>query len=173
MYQAQDFHTEVSNTRNMSSVSITRWTPDTCSSGGQNPTDSCVLEYDVDTSTTPPTLSNFRTLQLCSAHSVLSPETEETKVNAIRNENSRGHGNAFGTILENAPTSLYDTLPNGTRTFKQGITVTWAWSGTVPNRVLNITITGVSLTENQLNSIRAKLDERFGINNVILTIIEV
>lgn len=152
-------------------IQTNRWTPDTCSSGGENPSDTCVVEFDVDSSTTPPTTFNFRTVQLCTAHSVMSAEPEDTKVNAIRNENSRGHNAVFQEILNNAPTTLYDVSADGTRTFKQGITVTWNWTGTAPNRVLNVVITGATLTQNQLDSIRAKLDERFGINNVVLTVI--
>jgi hypothetical protein len=57
---------------------------------------------------------------------------------------------------------------NGSRTFKKGITATWSWSGTAPNRLMTITVTGIVLTTNQKNAIQTKLNERFGINNVTI-----
>ena len=73
---------------------------------------------------------------------------------------------AIDLLLQNAPTSAYNTTSEGTRTFKDGISAYWSWTGTAPNRLLTIIINGTTLTTNQLNSVRAKLDQRFGVSNV-------
>lgn len=156
-------------------ISTTRWTLDTCANTDDSPRINCVMEFDADDSTTPPTIQNFRRIFTCPAHSNLPDTlTEDEKIEHIKAENRRGFGNTMYELLQNAPTSVYDTIQNSdgttTRVWKNNIVVTWHWTaGTAPNRVLNINVSGVSLTQNQINNMIAKLDSRFGIGNIVLT----
>lgn len=88
--------------------------------------------------------------------------------NIIVEENARKNiANDF--LLQNGPNTIYDINSDGVRVFKKNISVSWSWDdvGTVPpNRLLTIIIHGITLTNNQLNSVRAKLNERFGISRV-------
>jgi len=139
-------------------IKTTRYSPDTCG---------CVIEYTWD-NTTPEstrvhTLDNYITK--CPAHVSLATDTD--RWNAVFEENPRKNI-ALESVLANSPTTaLYDTL-NGTRQFKQGINVNFSWSGTAPNRVLTLTITGISLTTNQKNTLRTALDTRFGSGKVLI-----
>jgi hypothetical protein len=143
-------------------IEICRWTSDTCTPDIQN---NCVIEFDIDT-TIDGSAFNFRRIQTCAPHSVLSG-TEDQKITNIRNENTRGGGNVIAEIIADAPISAVDIAIDGTRTLKNGIVVSWAWSSIAPNRVLTITLTGASLTTIQKNSVQAKLDSRFGVGNVV------
>jgi hypothetical protein len=49
---------------------------------------------------------------------------------------------------------------------KNNITYDFSWSGTAPDRVLNISFTGITLTNQQKNTIRTVLNNRFGIGKV-------
>src|SRR5262245_8354056 len=132
---------------------MTLWTLDTC--GFDIKTENCQILINDQTGTE-------TYVRRCPAHQTA------TEAQA-HEENTRGKSNVEWEMLDGAPSSLFDTLPDGTRQFKNGINVTWTWSGTVPNRVLNVNVTGVTLTQNQQNSIKNKLNNRFGINNVVLT----
>jgi len=137
---------------------ITRYSPDTCS---------CVIEYSWDDtqpeSTRTHTLANY--INKCPAHTVLA--TDQDRWNAVFEENPRKN-QAYQHILDNSPTtSLYDIV-NGTRQLKNGITFSWSWSGTAPNRVLTISYTGITLTTAQKNSIQTFLNTRFGAGKVLI-----
>lgn len=135
------------------------WTLDTCGFDATN--QNCQVEMERDSWT-------FITfVRQCPTHSGV-PNTL-AGFNSIYQENVRGKSNVLKEILDNAPTSMFDIdAKSGERVFKQDIVVTWSWSGTFPNRILTITVTGVTLTTNQKNSIIAKLDSRFGIGKVII-----
>jgi len=138
-------------------LNITRWSPDTCD---------CVIEYSWDT-TEPEairthTLSNF--INVCSFHQSLADNT--TRWNTVLEENPRKNI-AHQLILDNGPTGLSDLI-DGTRQLKNGITINKSWSGTAPNRVLTITVSGFSLTQNQKNAIQAFLNTRFGAGKVLI-----
>ena len=134
------------------------WTLDTC--GFDDTNQNCQAEMD-------PGWIFVRWIRRCPDHTSLPSDL--TTFNQIHEENTRGKSNTFDTILKNAPTALFDTDANGSRTFKRGITVTWSWSGTVPDRVLNITISGITLTTTQQNNIRTVVDSRMGVGKVLIT----
>ena len=138
-------------------INITRWSPDTCD---------CVIEYSWDDTVSADqrvhTLSNY--VKKCSAHSILS--TDNDRWNTVFEENPRKN-NAYQLILDNGPTGLSDLI-NGSRQIKDGITINTSWSGIAPNRVLTITVTGFSLTQNQKNAIQTFLNNRFGVGKVLI-----
>jgi len=139
-------------------INTTRYSPDTCE---------CVLEYTWDNSTTEAnrthTLKQF--VNVCLAHQILS--TDQDKWNTVFEENPRKN-NALQTILNNSPTTaLYDII-NGARQLKQSLGLNFSWSGTAPDRVLTLNITGISLTTNQKNQIQTFLNNRFGVGKVLI-----
>lgn len=139
-------------------IRTTRWRPDTCD---------CVIEYTWDDALTPDqvthTLDTIR--RRCAAHVNLPSDTDV--YNTVREENPRKNI-THQLLLDNAPNTVYDVNADGTRQFKRGIVASWTWSGTAPNRLMTITVTGVTLTTNQKNAIQTKLNERFGISNVTI-----
>ena len=133
---------------------MTLWTLDTC--GFDSTNQNCQINID-------DTTGAMTFVRKCPAHQ------NTTDVNLVHQENTRGPGNTLDHILQNAPTGLFDTQTDGSRAFKQGINVSWTWSGTPPNRVLNITVTGFTPTTTQRNAINAAVNNRFGAGNVVIT----
>jgi hypothetical protein len=85
-----------------------------------------------------------------------------------REENERWD-NSIQTIIDNGPAGLYDIVEGGTaRVIKKSIIVNFSWSGTVPNRVLTITVVNFTLTNNQRTTIQNRLNTIFGVGKVIL-----
>ena len=141
-------------------IKITRWSPDTCG---------CVIDYAWDDAVpeNQRTVSFNNIVTKCPAHTILT--TNNDVWTAINDENPRKNV-ARQLLLDNAPNTIYDIIDvsNGTRDFKSGISLNWIWSGTAPNRVLNLTVTGATLTNAQKNTIRNILNTRFGAGKIVL-----
>jgi hypothetical protein len=137
-------------------IKTTRFSPDTCQ---------CVLEYEWDDTLSETnrthTLSNY--VSKCPAHSGLS---DANGWNTVFEENPRKNI-ARQLCLDNGPTSLYNTI-DGSRQLKNTITYNFSWSGTAPNRVLTISFTGITLTNQQKNTIQNVLNNRFGSGSVLI-----
>lgn len=137
----------------------TTWSPDTCQ---------CVIEYTWD-DTVPEdsrTHSISNVVSKCSFHQGLA--TKDNVWNVVMEENPRKN-NAFKHILDNGPSSLYDLDTDGiTRVLKKNISLNFSWSGTVPNRVLTITVVGVTLNTSQRNTVQNALNNKFGTGKVLL-----
>lgn len=142
-------------------LKITRWSPDTCD---------CVLEYQWDDTQDENSITHtpVNVVNRCTAHQIL-PNTPTAVYNAVNEENPRKNL-SLNEILQNAPsTSWYDIdAESGSRIFKKGIIINWTWTGTAPNRVLTITFTGITLTTQQRNNLQTRLNNRFGIDKVII-----
>lgn len=142
-------------------IQKTRWSPDTCQ---------CVYEYEWDDSTPPETRTHTLAtiVNACPLHSVLADDT--TKYTTVLEENQRKNA-TLQTVLDNAPsTAIYDLQADGiTRTLKQTVNYNWNITGTAPNRVLNISFTGITLTTPQRNSIQTILNTKFGSGKVIIS----
>jgi len=138
-------------------TNTTRWRPDTCD---------CIIEYSWDDTLSEQnrvhTLSNY--VNKCAAHSILS--TDQDRWNTVFDENPR-KSRSLQSVLDNGPTSFYD-IKDGVRQLKSGIKFDFFWTGTAPNRVLNISFTGATLTTNQRNTIQGVLDTKFGVGKVVL-----
>jgi hypothetical protein len=130
---------------------VTRWSPDTCD---------CIIEYDENINLT-------NVIQRCPAHQGLA--NNAAVFDSVKEENPRKN-QALDEILQRGPSSIFDVdAESGQRVFKKGITVDWAWTGgTAPNRVITLTVNGITLTTTQKNAIRTFLDNRFGVGKVIL-----
>jgi hypothetical protein len=139
-------------------IKTTRWSPDTCG---------CVIEYTWDDSLPNDQISTTpsNVITRCSAHTTLANNT--AVFNTLFEENPRKNI-SFQHILDNAPTTLFDVNTDGSRQLKAGMSISWAWTGTAPNRVITLTVKGITLTTNQKNTIQSALNSRFGIGKVVI-----
>ena len=136
-------------------IKTTRYSPDTCQ---------CVLEYTWDdTLSEADRVHSFKSIVKCSVH---QGQADQTAYNTVFEENPRKN-NALGTCLANGPAALFDTI-DGTRQLKGSINFNFSWSGTAPNRVLNISFTGITLTTQQRNTIQTALNNLFGVGKVVI-----
>jgi hypothetical protein len=138
-------------------IKTTRWSPDTCG---------CSIDYQWDDSLPNDqiTITPVGVPTKCAAHSSIA--AVPTAFNTISEENGRKNISR-SLLLDNGPSTLYDIV-DGNRQFKTGIDISWAWSGTAPNRVITITVTGITLTNAQKNTVRNVLNNRFGAGKVVL-----
>lgn len=137
---------------------ITKWEPDTCD---------CILEYEFD-DTIPEdqrTHSVYNVIRSCTAHQGLG--TFQNIFNTVIEENPRKN-NTLKHILDSAPASIYDLDQQNNKLFKKGIELTNQWSGIAPNRVLTVTLTGITLTTNQKNAVQNYINTKFGTGKVVL-----
>ena len=137
-------------------IQVRIWRPDTCE---------CEIKQQYDDAANPIVLSIHSVIKRCSQHASLVNDVE--LYNVINEENPR-RNYAIGHILDNAPASIFDIKEDGRREFKNGIAASWSYTGTMPNRLLTITVSGITLTTNQKNNIQTKLNERFGISKVAI-----
>lgn len=136
-------------------IKLIGWQLDTCG---------CYIIEQYDTAD--PTLT--KTVQSvpkkCTAHTATLDQNIYT---VVRDENSRWAVTPQ-IIIDNGPSTLYDVQTDGSRQFKQNISVNWSWSGTAPNRVLTVTITGVTLNNTQKTTIQNIFNTKFGTGKVVL-----
>lgn len=139
-------------------IKITRWTNDTCG---------CVIDYTWDDALPPESITTnlSNVIEKCPNHSSLPNNIDVW--NSILDENPRKNI-SYQSLLDNGPSTIYDIV-NGNRVLKVGLNYNFSFSGTVPNRILNISITGTTLTNAQKNTIQGALNTRFGTGKVVLT----
>lgn len=71
--------------------------------------------------------------------------------------------------LSSFSAQLADTDPDtGSLVLKKGITLNWSFSGTFPNRVCTISFSGITLTNQQKNTLQTKANQLFGNGQVIV-----
>ncbi len=132
---------------------MTLWTLDSC--GFDTTNENCQIFIN-------DTTQELTIVRRCPAHQTINP-------GELHQENIRGPGNALDHILQNAPATLFDASPEGVRRFKGGIDINWAWTGSAPNRVLNIDVVGFTPTTTQRNAINNAINNRFGAGKVVVT----
>ena len=139
------------------------WEPDTC----QNPR--CIIEYTWDDAV--PDTSRVHTykstIRTCPIHQGLVGSNHFA---VVLPENQRKN-QVRSWMLENLATfSQTITNPDGTtyKTEKAGVTYNWSFTGINDQRVLTISVTGITLTTNQKNSIKTFCDATFGVGKVVV-----
>lgn len=127
--------------------------------------DSCdckiLLSYENTTDTWTPV--NF--IRTCQFHISFSDIIQRHSI--INEENTRKNI-AYQFILDHAPASMLRTRPNGTVTLAKGVSIDFAVAGTAPNRTFTITVSGATLTQNQINTAQNFVDNRFGVGKVTI-----
>jgi hypothetical protein len=142
-------------------LKTTRWSPDTCD---------CILEYEWDDAVpNDQIVINYKnTVKQCSNHTHLTGNNKRDTYDAVNEENKRKNG-TVAELITRLQSDFGEADPStGAITLKKGINVSWTWSGTAPNRVMTMTVTGITLTTNKLNQAKNFLDTRFGVGKVIL-----
>lgn len=141
----------------MVNIQVTRWSPDTCD---------CVIDYewdkDLDASVRVHTGKNI--IKDCPDHSDLG--NPQDFYNAILDENQRKN-KTQQELLENF-VMLRDTDADGNFTFKQGIDISYFWTGTNDDRVLHLSVVGLTLTTQQKTIVQNILDNKFGEGKVLI-----
>ncbi len=139
-------------------IKTTRWTLDTCE---------CIIEYTWDDSTSESTrthtLDNYITK--CPAHSILATDTD--RWNTILSENPR-KGGSLQICMDNVST-LTTINEDGQVVLKPTIKFNFSWTGTAPNRVLNISFSGIALSDSIKNNLQTLIDNKFGVGKVVLS----
>jgi len=146
-------------------IKVTQWSPDTCG---------CVFEYEWDDVASEDTrVHTFKqVVKECVSHSHLQGNSKRDMYDSSLEENRRKNG-TIQELLEKAAAEFAETDPvaNGAITLKKNINVTWTWSGTAPNRVMTLNITGITLTNQRKTQIQNFLNTRFGTGKVILLLV--
>lgn len=143
------------------------WSPDTCAPNEP----SCIIElsYDDTTSLDTRTYTPTNIYRQCSIHQGLG---NITQIHSVVSEENQRKNNALQNIIDNAPTQLQDqlfTVQNNGRILKKGVEYVFDITGTPPNRVVNVTFTGVTLTPQQKTAAQNFLNNRFGTGKVVIT----
>lgn len=136
-------------------IKTTRQYPSTCD---------CIYEYTWDTDDPEDTRTHtFSSIvQKCAFHTALSDLDAYT--HAL--ENNTRVGKFMRQALTSLPTQLSQTLANGAIILKDGIELSWSYSGSGTSRVLTVSFTGVTLTGAQKNALQTACNTLFGVGKV-------
>lgn len=139
-------------------IQTTRWSPDTCP---------CIIEYQWDDTQTESTRTHTiaNVINKCAAHNTTADNNAHW--NILMDENPRKN-TTLGLALSNLTSDIATTDAGGSLVLKSGITFNWSWTGTSPNRVLNISFTGVTLTTAKKNNLQTALNNQFGTGKVVV-----
>jgi hypothetical protein len=141
-------------------IKTTQWSPDTCG---------CVFEYTWDDSQSEDTRQHSfkNVVKECVSHSHLTGNSKRDMFDSSLEENRRKNG-TIGELLDKAAADFGELDPeSGSMVLKKGITVNWDWTGTAPNRVMTLTVTGITLTAQKKTAAQNFLNNRFGVGKVI------
>lgn len=135
-------------------LQLENWWPNTCNCG-------FVIQYD---DTDPARATSFNSvLVLDSPHSAL---TGQTAYNTVLDENNRMSKVLQGAI-DNLATQLSSTGTAG-GTLKNGIQYNFTLTGTAPNRVLNVSFSGITLTTAQKRTAQTWCNNNIGVGKVVV-----
>lgn len=142
----------------------TRWRPKT--------TCDCEVEYTINNSLPPDEqhgglrCDSYVFSRKCPAHVQF---TDKQLWDIIWDENPR-YAFSYEAILDNIPNSLYTKRPdNGGKVLKEGITVNSNWTGTAPNRILNISIEGANISTATKNAIKNAINVKIPGGKVVFS----
>ena len=139
-------------------IKTTQWSPDTCG---------CQFEYDWDDELSEDVrIHTFkRVAKECVSHAHLQGNNKRDMYDSSLEENRRKNG-TLKELIDRA-TEFVEIKADGNPGFKNNINIDWEWSGTSPNRVFTITVTGITLTAQRKTNIQNFLNNRFGTGKVI------
>ena len=141
----------------MVNLQITRWSPDTCS---------CIIDYEWDRDL--PAISRVHTgkniVKDCPDHSGLVEPKDF--YDTILDENQRK--NYTRQEIIEALSDVRKTDDKGNFIFKEGIDISFSWTGTNKDRLLHLSVTGFALTTQQKATVQGITDSRFGNGKVLI-----
>jgi hypothetical protein len=140
-------------------IKTTQWSPDTCG---------CVFEYEWDDAQNEDTrVHNFKQVtKECASHAHLQGNNKKDMYDSSLEENRRKNG-TIQELLERAGVEFADTQQDGSVTLKKNINVSWTWSGSAPDRIMTLTVTGITLTNQRKTQIQNFLNNKFGNGKVV------
>lgn len=138
-------------------IITTRWSPDHCS---------CIVEYQWDNTTSENTRVHTyaQHINICVDHASLGQNV--TAYNAMLDENQRKN-KVYQGIIDSLPSQLSSTGAAG-GSLKSGIIYNVSYTGTAPNRVLNVSYTGITLTTAQKSSAQNWCNTNIGSGKVVV-----
>ena len=86
-----------------------------------------------------------------------NPDGENRRKNRVHKE-----------LLDNGQLGLGTLGADGVYTFKSGVGFAWSWAGAGATRVLQVSITGTTLTAQRRATLQEFCDAQFGIGRVVL-----
>lgn len=141
-------------------INTTRWSPDTCG---------CTFEYTWNTDDPESTRTHTyaRVVTECVSHSHLTGNNKKDAYDSSLEENQRKNG-SIGELLDKASADFGEIDPqSGAMVLKKGLVLTWDWTGTAPNRVMNLTLTGTILSAQKKAAAQTFLNNKFGVGKVV------
>ena len=142
-------------------INVTRWSPDTCG---------CVFdfEWDGDLAADQRVHTHKETIKTCPNHQVvkLNPGNHYGSVLGENQRKNKLHGQLL--TISNLTESVTQEDGSTSIQFKKGMGFTYGWSGTDDARILTITVTGYTLTNQQKTSIQNWCNTNLGIGKVVI-----
>lgn len=138
----------------------TVWTPDTCDC-------QVVYEWDDEVPAEDRVHTFKRIIKRDQNH--VSMATDKAQFDAILDENQRKnkvHGNLLS--VQQLSQSVTNSDGSSSIQLKNGVNVSYAYTGVDPTRVLTVTITGVTLTTNQKTAIQNWCNTNLGVGKVVI-----
>jgi hypothetical protein len=135
------------------------WTPDTCE---------CIIDCEVTSTSPDPDDQVFTPVEIINQCDIHQDETTIQDLwDALHKDNTKKNL-TWKVILDNALPSMIQTNPDGIIEFRKNINISWSWSGQKPERTLTINVSGITLSQNQLNTAQTKIDQKYPNQNIIL-----
>ena len=135
----------------------TVWTPDTCD---------CQVVYEWDDSV--PAEERVHTAKRIEKHDVTNPGLSAAQEYAAILENNQRKNKVYGQLLNVQGVSETVTQPDGTDAvrLKKGIIMNHSWTGEGESKVLKISVSGASLTNQQKTGLKNWADSTLGAGKV-------
>ena len=144
-------------------ISLMTWKPDTCD---------CVLEESHDPSDSSYGVKFSRVISKCSSHEDLPDNAIYGAVYSNSNSDQKRKNLLEKFLIETDSLGVSEEVlqDDGTtmRQFKKGITYTWNFTGKGNSRILNVSLSGVTLGNPVKATINTFLSSTFGSGKVIL-----
>ena len=136
-----------------------RWQPDTCG---------CVI-----TETHDDVLNVWSGIPEVGGKCPVHSSVADASLYGVLHANADGENKRKNLIHKSLLESFVGTLsvsnPDGTFSFKSGVSFTWSFSGSGAARVLTVAVVGVTLTTAQKNTLRSFCDTTFGTGKVVVS----
>jgi hypothetical protein len=133
-----------------------RWWPDTCGCRVLEDLDGGVFSCD-----------HFESK--CAAHASLTDAQAYDVILLDATSEQRRKNKLQGFLEASGIAGLTETdAESGAVTLKKGIKLNWSWSGTAPNRVITVWITGFTLTAGQKATAQTWCNNQFGAGKVVI-----
>lgn len=123
--------------------------------------DTCDCKVLLDYDSANDTFTVIDYLAVCSFHNIIGVGQ---RYDVIKTENSRKN-DAYQLLIDNTP--LTEDISGKIR-LKKGIDIVVSITGVAPDRVITLTVSGITLTQQQKDRAQAFVDNKLGVGKVIV-----